>query len=833
MKHFKSLLVILLVAMLCVGAFVACDNEKPTETPTDAPTETPTTTPTETPTTTPTETPTTTPTENPTTTPTENPTENPTEITTITIEEALAICGDEPSSAPTTERYYIRATITEILNASYGEMTISDETGSIYVYGTYSSDGSLKFNQLEEKPQAGDEVLIYATLQNYNGKKEVQNARLIEFTKGETPVVPPVVKPDDGAEITIAQAIEIALAQGETATTERYIIKGIVVSIDKAQYGAMTITDGKDTIVVYGTYSADGSIGYADMTDKPYKGDSVVLSCTLHSFNGTPEVKNARLVSFEKNEVEYDETQYTEMSIAEVRDAAKGTKIRVDGVVARITYANGMVPSGFILVDETGSTYVYDRDAAARVKIGNKISIAGQKTYWILDTEQTNADKFGYIGCNQIDSVIFLSNDDKTTNEFDKSWIETTTVKDMLDTPVSIDITSKIFKVNALVSKAPGSGFVNYYFNDIDGVTGGYTYTQCNGSDFAWLDEFDGKICTVYLVALNAKSTATDCFWRFLPVAVVDEGFTFDTNNAPAYALKYHVMDQFMSEYSADPELELVSAVFSTLLKFENVVITYTSSNNEVVYFETVDGKTYMHCGKAGEATITVTATYGEITETDTCTIKVTVADHVDSITVGEAIDSANDTVVTVKGVVGPSLVNQTGFYLIDNTGVIAVRVDATAFEGLQIGHEIIVEGTRTITKDGGGQICIDSAVILVNNYGKNEYSTESFITGKTLADICGLEDTPEQTTSVYVITATVTKVETKYYTNFYLEDGTNKILLYSSSGNQYSWLNQFVDQTVTLEVAVCDWNAKGLKGCVLSVITADGQIFNELNFIK
>ncbi len=830
MKKLRSLIAILLVAMLCVSVFVACDNEKPTESPTDAPTEAPTQAPTEAPTQTPTETPTQTPTETPTTTPTEKPDDN---YPTITIAEALAICGDEPSSAPTTERYYIRATITEILNASYGEMMISDETGSIYVYGTYSSDGALKFPQLENKPGVGDEILIHATLQNYNGEKEVQNARLIEFTKGEAPVDPPVVKPEDGAEITIAQAIAIALAQGEDATTERYIIKGTIASIDNAQYGAMTITDGTDTIAVYGTYSSDGSIGYADMTDKPYKGDSVVLSCTLHSFKGEPEVKNARLVSFEKNEIVYDETQYTEMSISQVRDAAKGTKIKVDGVVARITYANGMIPSGFILVDETGSTYVYDRDAAARVQIGNNITIAGEKTYWILDTEQTNANKFGYIGCNQIDSVVFISNDEKTTNEFDKSWIETSSVKDILDTPVSEDITSKIFKVNALVSKVPGNGFVNYYFNDIDGVTGSYTYTQCNGGDFSWLDQFDGKICTVYLVALNAKSTATDCFWRLLPVAVVDEGFTFDTNNAPAYALKYHAMDQFMPEYSADPELELVSSVSSTLLKFENVVLTYTSSNNDVVYFETVDGKVYMHCGDAGEAVITVTATYGDKTATDTCTIKVTVADNIDSITVGEAIDSANDTVVTVKGIVGPSLVNQTGFYLIDNTGVIAVRVDATAFEGLQLGHEIIVEGKRTITKDGGGQICIDSAVILTNKYGKNEYSTESFITGKTLADICGLADTPEQTTSVYVITATVTKGGNAYYTNFYLGDGTNSLTLYSSSGNQYSWLDQFVDQTVTLEVAVCDWNAKGIKGCVLSVITEDGQIFNELNFIK
>lgn len=815
MKFLKNALVLLLVAMLSVSVFVACNNEDPTEAPTNAPTEAPTNAPTD--------------------EPTEDPTEPPVDdkYPTITIAEALALCGDEPSDTPTTERYYIKGTITEILNASYGEMTITDETGSIYVYGTYSADGSLKFNQLEDKPAVGDEVIIHGTLQNYNGKKEVQNARLIEFTKGEGPETPPVQKPEDGAEITIAQALEIALAQGEDPTTERYIIKGTIVSIDNAQYGAMTITDGNDTIAVYGTYSADGAIGYAEMTDKPYKGDSVVLSCTLHAFNGEPEVKNARLISFEKNEIVYDETQYTDMSVAEVRDAAKGTKIRVDGVVARITYANGMIPAGFILVDETGSTYVYDRDAAARVQIGNKISIAGEKTYWILDSEQTNADKFGYVGCNQIDSVIFLSNDGKTDNEFDKSWIETTTVKDLLETPVSEDITSKIFKVNALVSKAPGSGFVNYYFNDLDGVTGSYTYTQCNGGDFAWLDQFDGKICTVYLVALNAKSTATDCFWRLLPVAVIDENYTFNTDDAAEFAVKYYGVGQFMPEYTGNPQTELISSVSSELLGFEGATLEYFSSNESVVYFTTVDGKVILNCGTtSGTADVRVVGTYNGKTYEETVTITVVNdSTNYDYVSVEDAIAAENETTVTVHGIVGPSLVNQSGFYLIDETGAIAVRVEATEFEGLQIGHEVIVEGTRTITKDGGGQICIDSATILANKYGNTEYSTNSFITGKTLADICGLTDTPEQTTSVYVITAKITKGGNAYYTNFYLEDGTNSLTLYASSGKQYSWLEQFVDQTVTVEVAVCDWNAKGIKGCVIAVHTEDGKVLNELNF--
>lgn len=123
------------------------------------------------------------------------------------------------------------------------------------------------------------------------------------------------------------------------------------------------------------------------------------------------------------------------------------------------------------------------------------------------------------------------------------------TVKEMIDTPFSENVTTTIFKVNALVKKVDGHNFVNYYFYDIDGTTGSYTYTQCNGNDFDWLDEFDGKICTVYLSAMNAKASRSGCVWRFLPIEVKDEGYTFDLNKSAEFAVKYFGINQFFAAY--------------------------------------------------------------------------------------------------------------------------------------------------------------------------------------------------------------------------------------------------------------------------------------------
>ena len=644
---------------------------------------------------------------------------------------------------------------------------------------------------------------------------------------------------DEIKTITIAEALELCGDEGNV-TEERYYIRATIVSITNAAYGAMIIADQTGEIPVYGTYSEDGSINYSEMAEKPYKGDEVLLYCILQNYNGTKEVKNARLIEFTHVEVEIDPNEYTDMSVADAREADKGTKIKVDGVVAKITYANGFKPNGLFLVDQTGSIYVFDGDLAQRVSEGDKITVAGEKDYWILDTEQGFAASFGYKGSCQLASAHLLEQDDSQDYAFDKSWITSTTVKDMLHTPVSENITTTIYKVNALVKKVPGNGFVNYYFFDIDGETGNYTYSQCNGNDFDWLDEFDGKICTVYISPINCKSTAGDCFFRLVPIEVIDEGYTFNKAGAPAYALKYHAMGQFRPEYSADPALELLSSVSSELLGFSGVTLSYASSDDSIVSFVTADGKTVMHCNAPGTATVTVTATLGDASATDTFEITVNTPPQVEAGNVQSAIDAAKGETVTVKGIVGPSLVNKVGFYLIDETGVIAIQTTSEVMATLTIGDEVILSGVCHINiKDATthciGQTCINDAVILANNFGNHEYSTASFVTDKNLQFVYDLDPMVDYSTTVFVLKANVTVEETPYYTNIYLTDANGtQLRLYCSNAKQYNWLKVFDGQEVTVEVAACNWNDKDYyTGCVLSVVTEQGKIFNELNFSK
>ena len=656
-------------------------------------------------------------------------------------------------------------------------------------------------------------------------------------TEPETSTEENTTEPDEPEiqVITIAQALELCGEEGNI-TTERYYIRATIVSITNAAYGAMVIADETGEISVYGTYSADGEINYSAMEDKPYRGDEVLLHCILQNYNGTKEVKNARLIEFTHVEPDVDFSQYTDMSVADAREAEIGTKIKVDGVVAKITFANGFKPNGLFLVDETGSIYVFDGDLAQRVSEGDKITVAGEKDYWILESEQGNAANFGYKGSCQIASAYLMEKDDSQDYAFDKSWITESTIKDILETPVTENVTTTIYKVNALVKRVDGTGFVNYYFFDLDGETGNYTYTQCNGADFEWLDAFDGKICTVYISPINCKSTAGDCFFRLVPIEVKDEGFTFDPAKAPAYALKYHAMGQFGTEYSADPALELITSVSSELLGFTGVTLSYTSSNEAVISFVTEDGKTVMHCNaeETTTVTVTVTATLGDVTVTDTVEITVSPAPTFDYVDVQTAINAANGDVVVVKGIVGPSLVNRDGFYLIDETGVIAIFTTKEVVASVSIGDEIIISATRDVKTKGGdtyfGQSMLTEVTVLANYYGAHEYSTETFVTDQTLADMLALSILEDHTTTVFVVKGKVNFPGG--YSAPSIVDGDTTLQLYCSGGAQYSWLNQFADQEITLEIALCNWNdKKAWKGCILAVHTEDGKVLNTLNF--
>ena len=643
--------------------------------------------------------------------------------------------------------------------------------------------------------------------------------------------------------LTVTEAVALANEVGEEGTAQKQYVTGVVKSISNPNYGEMYITDGTSDLYIYGVYSADGVKRYPELEEKPYTGDEVFLYGYVKTYKGSPEMGASWLQKMISHQGETNLDDYTSATILAARDAVKGSKVKVSGVVAKINHASGMVPNGFYLVDSTSSIYVYSNEIAGRVEEGEEIEVAGTRDDYILSSEASLAEKYGYQGAIQLTDAIFIKSNGKN-KQFDKSWISNSTVKDMMDTPLTSNITSKIFKVNAIINKAPGQGFTNYYINDLDNKTGSYVYSMCNGSDFAYLDAFDGKICTVYLAIHNAKSTNSGIVYRLMPVSVEEnKNFSMSDEEIINFALNYYAKTQFLAVYNSDPELEVLTYVSNAYIPFSSVALSYESDNTSLINFVNEEGKLIMHAYDGnGTVNVTLKGSYSGKNASIVIQIKVSNIDIPDTKTVAEVIATADGETVTVKGIVMSSLVNQTGFYLNDGTGVIAIRTSKNTISNIELGNEVVMQGTRKhVVKDGSsnkGQSCVDDATLVANLMGKNDYDTSTFIT-KTFDELFeykNLQATTDLTTNVYVTTCYLVKKGSAYSTNYYLsnQDGSKQFYLYAGSGSQYSDFEVFVTggQEITVTFMLCDWNTKTeYRACIITATDGTNTVLNKLNF--
>lgn len=112
----------------------------------------------------------------------------------ITVAEAREL-AEQYSSSASSETYYILVKIDDVVSLKNGNMYVSDDTGSIYVYGAKDKDGyTLSGTNLK----VGDLAVIAGPLRNYKGELEIEKGRVLDYyTPGETPT-PPGENPGDG-----------------------------------------------------------------------------------------------------------------------------------------------------------------------------------------------------------------------------------------------------------------------------------------------------------------------------------------------------------------------------------------------------------------------------------------------------------------------------------------------------------------------------------------------------------------------------------------------------------------------------------------------------------
>lgn len=207
----------------------------------------------------------------------------------LTIAQALEVAGKFEHDTYTKDKYYVTATVVEVTNTTYGNMTVTDGTDTLTVYGTYDSTGAKKYGEMTEtKPVAGDTVKLYGVLGTYNGTNQMKNGWIKSVTPGSgnqgggeggSTVVPET----DAA--TILNKL-YALADGETATGD-FTLTGKITALDSYN---------NPTIVVEGFESKPVLCYYLKVDNAV--GDTITVKATgMKNFKGTYEFTNCTLIS--------------------------------------------------------------------------------------------------------------------------------------------------------------------------------------------------------------------------------------------------------------------------------------------------------------------------------------------------------------------------------------------------------------------------------------------------------------------------------------------------------------------------------------------------------
>ena len=313
---------------------------------------------------------------------------------TINVIQGLAVVSEatcaEVNAGPESKTYRVTGTVKNIVNTTYGNWYLADETGEVYIYGTLDAKGNTK-NFLSLGLEVGDIVTVEGPKTVYNGTVELVDVTVINIQKSLVKVEG--YDPEDATIPVEGGNVAVNL----TCKTNN----GISVEIpDEAKnwLGIVSIAGGAEPVV---TFHANANAG----------GDrsaTVVFKTT----DDKGKEYTAQALIYQKGAI-------VAASVAEFLEAPVGdTQYRITGVitsVANATYGNVYVR------DWSGETYVYGIGAkgdfeAAGLKAGDVVTLVGKRGEYKGTPQMTGAvlDEFKVVTPITIDEFLDKEDDPNT-----------------------------------------------------------------------------------------------------------------------------------------------------------------------------------------------------------------------------------------------------------------------------------------------------------------------------------------------------------------------------------------------------------------------------------
>ena len=239
------------------------------------------------------------------------------------VEIPLSTCADVNNNGVDGKVYRVKGTCTSIANTQYGNWYLTDDTGTVYIYGTLYNGATQQFTKLGL--EVGDIVTVEGPRKNYNGTIELVDVTVIEIEKSL---------------LKLEKMISTPLPLEGGVATALLTVKAGDFSVEIPEDAAW-LTAGEPTKV--------GDLTCVELTAAPNEGGARKTTVTFKTVvDGKEYIAPADIEQF---------GAIAAVTVADFLAAPEGTALyELTGIVknlANTTYGN------FDLVDATGSVYVY------------------------------------------------------------------------------------------------------------------------------------------------------------------------------------------------------------------------------------------------------------------------------------------------------------------------------------------------------------------------------------------------------------------------------------------------------------------------------------------
>ena len=239
------------------------------------------------------------------------------------VEIPLSTCAEVNNNGVDGKVYRVKGTCTSIANTQYGNWYLTDDTGTVYVYGTLYNGATQQFTKLGL--EVGDIVTVEGPRKNYNGTIELVDVTVIEIEKSL---------------LKLEKMISTPLPLEGGVATALLTVKAGDFSVEIPEDAAW-LTAGEPTKV--------GDLTCVELTAAPNEGGARKTTVTFKTVvDGKEYIAPADVEQF---------GAIAAVTVADFLAAPEGTALyELTGIVknlANTTYGN------FDLVDATGSVYVY------------------------------------------------------------------------------------------------------------------------------------------------------------------------------------------------------------------------------------------------------------------------------------------------------------------------------------------------------------------------------------------------------------------------------------------------------------------------------------------